>query len=89
MAIESEVDLFRRRIRTWLYWKTHPKINLFVTGIVPCVAWCILAYIILGHFADVRNLHGEMRLRFYHFFDPVFFPGLGWLVWRWMRIVWW
>jgi hypothetical protein len=86
MAKTGKAYLITPRMRREIYWISHPMLRLLLTGILPCIVWCLPAYLIIGHFADLHGFYGESRLRVYHALDIAFFPGLGWLVWRVMKI---
>jgi len=82
MADGSDSDFSAPRAERRLYWMMHRKVEFLLIGVLPGIAWCLFVYLVIGHSADARNLHGDARIRFYHAQDFSFFPGLSWLAWR-------
>jgi hypothetical protein len=85
--IDRQDLLLPPKTRREIYWMIRPKRYFLFTGVLPCALWCLLAFMLIGHFADVRGLHtAAARATLYHTLDPLFFPGLAWLVFRWVKI---
>lgn len=78
----TQQKLLTPKVRREIYWILHWKLELFLTGALPCIVWCGLVYVIIGHLADVHGFNGVKRIDFYRALELIFMPGSAWFLWR-------